>query len=78
MLCLEKAEVALICHVQVRKSNADVQAASLLIAVEMDGIGFMGKIPGLAVDCRRCQSGRLQSGIGLVHDLFQRFALKTL
>ena len=57
-------------HMQVRQSDACIQAPSLFTAIDMDGVAFMGEVPGLAVDCRGGQSGRFQAGIGCVRDLF--------
>ena len=78
MVCIEETEGIGTTHIQVRQSDACVQAAALLAAPNVDGIALVGEEPGLAVDCRGCQTGRLQSGIGLVRNLLHGLALEAL
>ena len=66
-LRLEEPE-ALVGDIQVRQGDAGIQAASLFTAPDMDGVALVGEVPGLAVDGRRGQTGRFQSGIGGVWD----------
>ena len=56
---LEESEAFFMRHIQVGQSDARIQAASLPATVNMDGIALMDEVPGLAVDCRRSQTGRL-------------------
>jgi hypothetical protein len=44
----------------------------------MDGLALMDKVPGLAVDAGRSQSGRFQFGINFVRDLLQALAVEAL
>ena len=78
ILCLEEAETPLVGDIQVRQGDAGIQAASFFTAPDMDGVALVGEVPGLAVDGRRSQTGRFQTGIRGVSDLGQGLALEAL
>ena len=63
---LKEPEGIFVGYVQMGQGDAGVQVGGFLIAMDVDGVAFVGEVPGLAVDGGGGQAGRFQPGVGNV------------